>query len=163
MSKKLFFILLCSIIFFVKADEEPDEMSNYDDDYYDGYGDNYFQESLKEYLVQNNLYDSDRIIQPDEMKKIFLEVITEGDAESSADYFGGIFNELSDFFVNEYYAKKKEIKGKDIFELFDINQISQKFEQMMEANPKYNGMNEVDEDDGDYDTRDDIGEPSPDV
>ena len=59
--------------------------------------------------------------------------------------------------------KKKEIKGKDIFELFDINQISQKFEQMMEANPKYNGMNEVDEDDGDYDTRDDIGEPSPDV
>ena len=33
----------------------------------------------------------------------------------------------------------------------------------MEANPKYNGMNEVDEDDGDYDTRDDIGEPSPDV
>ena len=163
MSKNFIIIFILSLLLLAKAEEDPDEMGYDDDDYYDSYGDNYFQESLKEYLIQNKLYESERIIQPEEMKKIFLEVITEGDAESSADYFGGIFNELADFFVNEYYANKKEIKGKDIFELFDINQISQKFEQMMEANPKYNGMNDVDEDESDYDTRDDIGEPTPDV
>ena len=100
------------------------------------------------------------------MKKIFLEVITEGEAESSADYFGGIFNELADYFVNSYYVNKKEIKGKEIYDLIDINQISSKFEQMMGDNPYYNGMNGDNTDDdenNDYDSRDDVGEATPDV
>jgi hypothetical protein len=100
------------------------------------------------------------------MKKIFLEVITEGEAESSTEYFGGIFNELADYFVNSYYVNKKEIKGKEIYDLIDINQISERFEQMMGDNPYYNGMNSdiVDDDENnDYDSRDDVGEATPDV
>ena len=167
MSKKFLFfstIILLSILLIAKAEEEIEENPDYDD----GYGIDYFKESVKQYLVDRNLFDSEELIQPEEMKKIFLEIITEGDYESSTEYFGGIFNELADFFVNSYYVNKKEIKGKEIYDLIDINQISQKFEEMMGDNPNFNGMygsDYIDDDNenNDYDTRDDVGESTSDV
>ena len=167
MSKKFSFfsaIILFSILLISKAEEEIDENSDYDD----GYGVDYFKESVKQYLVDRNLFDSEELVQPEEMKKIFLEIITEGDYESSTEYFGGIFNELADFFVNSYYINKKEIKGKEIYDLIDINQISQKFEEMMGDNPNLNGMYgsdymDDDNENNDYDSRDDVGESTSDV
>ena len=167
MSKKFLFfsaIILFSILLISKAEEEIDENSDYDD----GYGVDYFKESVKQYLVDRNLFDSEELVQPEEMKKIFLEIITEGDYESSTEYFGGIFNELADFFVNSYYINKKEIKGKEIYDLIDINQISQKFEEMMGDNPNLNGMYgsdymDDDNENNDYDSRDDVGESTSDV
>ena len=94
------------------------------------------------------------------MKKIFLDVITEGDADGSLDYMGGIFKDLTEYFVNTYYKDRKEIKGKEIYDLIDINQISEKFEVMMGNNP-YFGFGE--EEENDYDSRDAIGEPNTDV
>ena len=172
MSKRniyLFILILFSFLYLIKSDEvipEPDE-SNETDDYYDEDGERYFRESLKQYLVERNLLESEELIQPEEMKKIFLEVVTEGDAESSADYFGGIFIELADHFVNEYYRNMTQIRGKDIFGLIDMNQISAKFEELMNENSKYNGMDNQDYNneyndndyDNDYDYRDDIGDP----
>ena len=147
-------------------DDSPEE--NLEDNYnYDDFdGQHYFKESLKEYLVEKKLFDSERAIQRDEMKKIFLDVITEGDADGSLDYMGGIFQDLTEYFVNTYYKDRKEIKGKEIYDLIDINQISSKFEQMMGDNPYYNGMNGDNTDDdenNDYDSRDDVGEATPDV
>ena len=167
MSKKFLFfsaIILFSILLISKAEEEIDENSDYDD----GFGVDYFKESVKQYLVDRNLFDSEELVQPEEMKKIFLEIITEGDYESSTEYFGGIFNELADFFVNSYYINKKEIKGKEIYDLIDINQISQKFEEMMGDNPNLNGMYgsdymDDDNENNDYDSRDDVGESTSDV
>ena len=162
----LYLLIIFSIFILTKSEEELENDSNFDYDYDDGYSDNYFKDSLKQYLIEKNLFESEEPVQPDEMKKIFLEVITEGEAESSADYFGGIFNELADYFVNSYYVNKKEIKGKEIYDLIDINQISSKFEQMMGDNPYYNGMNGDNTDDdenNDYDSRDDAGEATPDV
>ena len=167
MSKKFSFfsaIILFLILLISKAEEEIDENSDYDD----GYGVDYFKESVKQYLVDRNLFDSEELVQPEEMKKIFLEIITEGDYESSTEYFGGIFNELADFFVNSYYINKKEIKGKEIYDLIDINQISQKFEEMMGDNPNLNGMYgsdymDDDNENNDYDSRDDVGESTSDV
>ena len=186
----LYFLILLSIILIVKTDEIKEEKNSEsqteqkqegeskpeqdidpdDNNYYDEDGDQYFKESLKQYLVERNLFESDQLIQPEEMKKIFLEVITEGDAESSAEYFGGIFIELADHFVNEYYRERKEIRGKDIFELIDMEPISKKFEQLMSDNSKYNGADDNNEyqdynnydndyNDYDYDYRDDVGEP----
>ena len=167
MSKKFSFfsaIILFLILLISKAEEEIDENSDYDD----GYGVDYFKESVKQYLLDRNLFDSEELVQPEEMKKIFLEIITEGDYESSTEYFGGIFNELADFFVNSYYINKKEIKGKEIYDLIDINQISQKFEEMMGDNPNLNGMYgsdymDDDNENNDYDSRDDVGESTSDV
>ena len=133
--------------------------------YDDGYGENYFKDNLKQYLIDRKLFESEEPVQREDMKKIFLEVITEGEVESSAEYFGGIFKELADYFVDSYYVNRREIKGKEIYDLIDINQISSKFEQMIGDNPYYNGMNDNNDDDenNDYDTRDNVGEATSDV
>ena len=88
MNKKLILVLVFSLIFLIRCDEdyddtlynnsEEEDYGYYDDDYYyDRYGYGYFKSSLKEYLVENKLFNSDRIIEPDEMKKIFLDVLSE--------------------------------------------------------------------------------------
>ena len=148
-----FLFLILSIIFLSKSEETPDPKKEKDDNNNETFeedGDLYFKKTLKDYLVEKNLFDSDRIIEPDEMKKIFLESVTEGDAESSADYFGGIFIELADHFVNEYYKERKEIRGKDIYNLIELDPISKKFEQLMNDNSKYNGADDNKENNNDY-------------
>ena len=166
MDKKLFLIfILLSLLFIYKCKENSPEEEEWeeeedDDDYYGDYdGDDYFKQSLKEYLVENNLFDSDRIIKPDEMRKIFLDVIAEGDPEGGSEYMEPIFKDLADYFVNTYYKDKPEIRAKQIYDLIDINVISMKFEQMMGDNPYYNGF----EEENDFDSRDVVGEPTPDV
>ncbi len=166
-----YFLIILSLFLISKSDETPEPKAepneNNNDEAFEEDGDMYFKKTLKEYLVEKNLFESDRIIEPDEMKKIFLESVTEGDAESSAEYFGGIFIELADHFVNEYYRNKTEIRGKDIYELINMDQISAKFEQLMNENSKYNGAddhsyednNDYNDYDNDYDYRDDIGDP----
>ncbi len=162
MEKNLFLIIiLLSLIFISKCEEDsPEEDWEDDYDYDDFEGDNYFKESLKEYLVENKLFDSDRFIKPDEMRKIFLEVISDGDPEGGPEYMEGIFHDLAEYFVNTYYKDRPEIRGKEIYDLIDINEISMKFEQMMGDNPYYDGY---DEEENDYDSRDAVGDPNPDV
>ena len=60
-----------------------------------------------------------------------MEVITEGDYESSLEYFDGKFNELADYFVDSHFVNRKEIKWKEIYDLININHITDKFEQML--------------------------------
>ena len=163
-----FYIILLLNISFSKSEEIPEGEDN-NDDYDDGYGEDYFKETLKKYLVERNLFESEEPVSKEQMKKIFLEVITEGDYESSSEYFGGLFNELADYFVDSYYVNRKEIKGKEIYDLININHISDKFEQMLGNNPHFvnddnsTNVNDEDEDNNEYDSRDDVGEPSPDV
>ena len=164
MDKKLFLIIfLLSLIFNSKckeniSEEEEEEDWEEGDDYDDFEGNAYFKQSLKEYLVANKLFGSDRLIKPDEMKKIFLDVISDGDPEG-AGYMERVFHDLTEYFVNTYYKDRPEIRGKDIYDLIDINAISMKFEQMMGDNPYYNGY----EEEKDFDSRDVVGEPSSDV
>ena len=164
MDKKLFLIIsLLSLILNSKCEENHSEEEEEDweegDDYDDFEGDDYFKHSLKEYLVANKLFDSDRLIKRDEMKKIFLDVISDGDPEGAPGYMESVFHDLTEYFVNTYYKDRPQIRGKDLYDLIDINEISMKFEQMMGDNPYYNGY----EEEKDFDNRDVVGEPSPDV
>ena len=157
----LFQILFLSLIFISKCQDnlKYDE----EEDYYsldDFNGEKLFKASLKEYLVQNNLYESDRIIKRDEMKKIFLDIITEGEPDNTPQYMEGIFQQLTEYFVNVYYKDRKELRGKDIYDLIDIMAISMKFEQMVSANSYYEGD---DEEENSFDKRDVVGEPTHDV
>ena len=162
MNMYFYFLIILSLFFLLKSEETPEPKlepnENNNDEAFEEDGDMYFKKTLKEYLVEKNLFESDRIIEPDEMKKIFLESVTEGDAESSAEYFGGIFIELADHFVNEYYKERKEIRGKDIYDLIQLDPISKKFEQLMNDNSKYNGAddNENNRDYNDYNDNDDV-------
>ena len=151
--KNFYLLLILSLFFLSKSEETPEPKVEQDDNNNETFeedGDLYFKKTLKDYLVEKNLFESDRIIEPDEMKKIFLESVTEGDAESSADYFGGIFIELADHFVNEYYKERKEIRGKDIYNIIELDPISKKFEQLMNDNSKYNGEEVNKENNNDY-------------
>ena len=151
--KNFYLLLILSLFFLSKSEETPEPKVEQDDNNNETFeedGDLYFKKTLKDYLVEKNLFESDRIIEPDEMKKIFLESVTEGDAESSAEYFGGIFIELADHFVNEYYKERKEIRGKDIYDLINLDPISKKFEQLMSDNSKYNGADDNSDNNNDY-------------
>ena len=104
------------------------------------------------------------------MKKIFLEIVTEGDCESSLEYFGGIFNELENYFVDSHFVNRKEIKLKEIYDLININHILDKFEQMLRNNPHFvndenrtNINDDENEDNNEYVSRDDVDESGPDV
>ena len=153
----IFVIFLLSLLFFSKCKEGEEE------EYYSDYDNNeveeHFNETLKKYLIENNLLESERIIQRDEMRRIFLEIITDGDPEPP-EYLNGIIMDLVEYFVNLYYKDRKEIKGKDIINLIDINQISMKFQLMLGNSPYFNGE---EEEEINYDKRDVVGESIPDI
>ena len=65
-----------------------------------------------------------------------MEVITEGDYESSLEYLGGIFNELAHYFIDSHFVNDENSTN--------IN-------------------DDEDENNNEYDSRDDVDEPSPDV
>ena len=166
MSKKLislYLIIIFSILFIAQSEEEIEEISNIESDYDDGYGYDYFKDNLKQYLIQRKLFDSEEPVQKKELKEIFLDVITEGNEESLGEYFQKLFNELADYFVDSYFVNRKEIKGKEIYDLIDINQISEKFEQMVGENPFNNQMNDTDNENENFDSMDEVGEATSDV
>ena len=73
-------------------------------------------------------------------------------------------------FVNSHFVNRKEIKWKEIYDLININHITDKFEQMLGNNPHFvNDENRTyinddeDEDNNEDNSRDDVDEPSPDV
>ena len=165
----MFIILFLSLIFISKTQEDDQqdlsednnwEVNNFDYDDFDN--DIYFKNSLKEYLVEKNLFDSERAIPKDEMEKIFSDVIFDGGPEGDTEYMSEIFKQLTEYFVNTYYVNRKEIKGKELYDLIDIKEVSAKFEQMIGTNPYFNG-NEDDIEENDYYSRDTVGDPSPDV
>ena len=137
-----FLFSLSFLITLLKCENETNEIientleDNYGDDFY-----GYFKESLKDYLIKNNLFNSDKLIEPNEMKKIFFEVVTEGGPESSPKQLRKIFDKLAAFFVKKYFNEKKQIRGKNIYNLIDINEIYNKFEELLGENPLY-GYNE---------------------
>ena len=91
-----------------------------------------FKKSLKEYLIKNELFESEKIIEKDEMKKIFFDVILAKPVTFIPEYLQEMLEYLSNFFIEKYYKNKKEIKGKEVYDLIDIVEISRKFEEMTE-------------------------------
>ena len=141
------FLLISLILFFKlyegkKKDFKEKKMEDIDNEEFIN-----FKTALKEYLKAYDLFDSERIIEPSEMKRIFFDVINEGDSDNTPIYLRKIFGDLTEYFVKKYYKEKKEIKGKDIYNLFDINQITKKFEQIaIENNPLFNNYNKEEDD-----------------
>ena len=130
----------------------------YYDDYYDDYGDNNnyytnFNETLKNYLVDNGYFDSDRVIEPYEMKKIIYEVITEGDPDKNSDEVNKIFKQLAERFTEVYYNDKKQIRGKDIYGIINIDDIWSKFNDYLDynTNGQYDDFDDDDEENDDLD------------
>ena len=149
--KYIFLITIFSLILMVKTNIE-DEINIPDFpeegfDYNYNEEDHYFKSSLKEYLEENKLFESERVIEPDELKKIFLDVITDDGPENSPENMRKSLYELAEYFVERYYNEKKQIRGKDIYDLFDINDISEKFSDIVGDTINYNNDYNEEEDD----------------
>ena len=148
--KYIFLLIIYSLIFVVKTNIEDEinfpDFSEEGFDYNYNEEDHYFKSTLKEYLIENKLFESERIIEPDELKKIFLDVITDDGPENSPDNMKKSLYELAEFFVEKYYIDKKQIRGKDIYDLFDINDISAKFSDIVGDTLNYNDYNEEEDD-----------------
>ena len=146
MTKFFVIYIILSIISQFKCmnDDLEEIIENYDLKY-----EEYKRKFLKNYLIQNNLWESERTIGQDEMKKIFYDLILEGASPDDIDdYIKYIYDELTYIFIKKYYKRKKVIKGKDIFDLININEISQKYYQLNGEIPYY------DEDDDIYNNED---------
>ncbi len=157
--KNMFILLIIlSLLILNKSlddDEFPEENSydTFDDSFDDS---SFFKSSLKEYLLEKDLYDSNRPIKPNELRKIFLEVISEGDPKNIPSYLKNTFNKLAEHFIVKYYNENKQITGKDIINLFDINEINSQFDKIVGDTTLYDIYGEEEDD---QDNRDAIGEP----
>ena len=135
----------------------------YPDDDYDGidvnndysYYDN-FNETLKDYLVENGYFDSERLIEPHEMKKIIYEVISDGDPDKNSEGVNNIFKQLAERFTEVYFNDKKQIRGKDIYGLINIDDIWERFDDYLDYNvsDKFDPFD--DDENDDLDDKDDI-------
>lgn len=76
------------------------------------------------------------------MRTIFLDVISEGEADSNPPHLRRIFAQMADHFVEKYYNDRKQIRGKDLYELFDINEIYGKFGEIVAETPLFDDYNE---------------------
>ncbi len=161
-SNFILFIIL-SLILLNKCQDDDDEFpkENLYDTFDDSFDDNgFFKSSLKEYLIEKDLYDSNRPIKPNELRNIFLEVISEGDMEKAPSNLKKIFSQLAEYFIVKYYKENKQIIGKDIINLFDINEISSQFEKIAGDTTLYDIYSE---EENDQDSRDSTGEPKTDL
>ena len=147
MENNLFFLFLLSLLIIISkcANDDEDDIDFSEEGFSnntneDEYG--FFKETLKNYLVANDLFDSDREIEPQELRAIFLDVISEGDADSTPPHLRTIFDQMADHFVERYYNDRKQIKGKDLYELFDINEIYGKFGEIVAETPLFDDYNE---------------------
>ena len=143
MKIKIFnFILIFVILLlysFCKEDDYIDEIiQNYDLKFEES-----FRKSLKSYLTEKNLLESDRLIEPEEMKKIFIDLMQIG-ADEVDDFTKEINEELSRIFIKKYYKKKEIIRGKDIYDLININEISEKYYQLNGELPIYDDEDNLD-------------------
>ena len=126
LQNKIFIFFIILIIFYTKCNEKKD--LNYDYEYNEGT--KQFKESLKQYLTENGLLNSEKIIERDEMKKILFDILTEKDAEFIPDFLQEILEILTKHFIDKYYKEKKIIRGKDLYSLIDIESIAEKFQEL---------------------------------
>ena len=97
---------------------------------YEKYDENqYFKEFVKNYLIEKNLWESDKLIQPDEIRKLFIDIINEG--EYMDNKLKNVFDKVINYFIEKYYKEKKDIKGKDLYDLININELIRKFDDLI--------------------------------
>ena len=158
MSKNLIFLTIFFSFFSLILSQDIQEEEISEDFYYDNYdGEQYFKEIVKDYVIEKNLWKSEKLIQPEELRKIFIDIIMDGE-----DYKNGklkdAFDKLVDYFIDKYYKDKKEIRGKDIYDLIGVTEISLKFEELV-GDKKYDEEEDEDEDDQ-FDNMDIVGDPN---
>ena len=136
---KINIILLIFIIFLSisliksKTNLIDDVLDDYDIKY-----EEYLKKFFLNYLNNNNLISSDKLITENEMKKIIVDIMLEGLSPSEIEEnILMLYKELADIFIEKYYKEKKEIKGKDLINIINIKELMQKYYELIGESPIY--------------------------
>ena len=139
----IFFIILLSLIISLNCYHQDDyyDVKEYEEEVYGddeddeetGYGP--FRQTLKDYLTKHNLTNSDKIIKPKRLRKLFLRTIGASDLDSIPKSVREIYEETASYFIEKFYNNTDEIRGRDVYKLFDFEEISLKFNEIYQKNP----------------------------
>ena len=123
----LIFIIFLSIsLIKSKTNLIDDVLDDYDIKY-----EEYLKKFFLNYLNNNNLISSDKLITENEMKKIIVDIMLEGLSPSEIEEnILMLYKELADIFIEKYYKEKKDIKGKDLINIIDIKELMQKYYEL---------------------------------
>ena len=131
--KKLFSILLISIIIIktFSADGEPD-YSKFEEDYKQNYI-NQFRKNVQDYLTKKHLYKNESAyINKEEFKKIFIDLMSGGSEANVSENFGDTFSGLTQLFVLDAFPKGVDkMRGDKIHEYFEYETIMKKFDKFV--------------------------------
>ena len=131
----IIFILLENLLLITnKANSIDDYLDNIDIKY-----EEYLKKFFMNYLKNNNIISSEQFIQKNEMKKIIVDILLEGTSSSDIEENTLMaYNELADIFIEKYYKEKKFIMGKDLINIINIKELTQKYYELNGESPIYN-------------------------
>ena len=156
---EVYFIVLNLIIIYLSNEDSINQVKDKDYGFdYDEEEVKVFKTNVKEYLTKNKIYGNETAeITPKQMKIIFRDIMVGDDKNEVPEEYRKPFQKLTTQFINEQYNKKKRtvIKGSEVFELFDIKVLNEKFNVILEE-IAFNKDNDKDDNDDNLDDDNEI-------
>ena len=129
----LIIILLYIIDINCKTNLVDDVLDDYDIKY-----EEYLKNFFLNYLENNDLISSDKLVTEDDMKKIIIDIMLEGLSPNEIEEnILTLYKDLADILIQKYYKEKKEIKGKDLINIINIKELMQTYYELNGESPIY--------------------------
>ena len=129
----LIFILSYILIIDCKTNLVDDVLDDYDIKY-----EEYLKNFFLNYLENNDLISSDKLVTEDDMKKIIIDIMLEGLSPNEVEEnILTLYKDLADILIQKYYKEKKEIKGKDLINIINIKELMQTYYELNGESPIY--------------------------
>ena len=131
----IFLILLLLYIIDIncKTNLVDDVLDDYDIKY-----EEYLKNFFMNYLENNDLISSDKLVTEDDMKKIIIDIMLEGLSPNEVEEnILTLYKDLADILIQKYYKEKKEIKGKDLINIINIKELMQTYYELNGESPIY--------------------------
>ena len=137
---KINILLICLIIILLyiidincKTNLVDDVLDDYDIKY-----EEYLKNFFLNYLENNDLISSDKLVTEDDMKKIIIDIMLEGLSPNEVEEnILTLYKDLADILIQKYYKEKKEIKGKDLINIINIKELMQTYYELNGESPIY--------------------------
>ena len=129
----LIFILSYILIIDCKTNLVDDVLDDYDIKY-----EEYLKNFFLNYLENNDLISSDKLVTEEDMKKIIIDIMLEGLSPNEVEEnILTLYKDLADILIQKYYKEKKEIKGKDLINIINIKELMQTYYELNGESPIY--------------------------
>ena len=129
----LIIILLYIIDINCKTNLVDDVLDDYDIKY-----EEYLKNFFMNYLENNDLISSEKLVTEDDMKKIIIDIMLEGLSPNEVEEnILTLYKDLADILIQKYYKEKKEIKGKDLINIINIKELMQTYYELNGESPIY--------------------------